>query len=171
VKVHDEYYWFRKREDPKVLKYLEEENAFAETMMADTGDLQDLLYEECVKRDALLHKPVMRQLDDFFYYSRPQQDQQYQVHCRRYEREDNEEQIILDENLEAEGCDYFCLGAFDVSQVRPRCVCFLFCSFLADGCGLGSQLPALRCRYRWSRALHAPLQELTEERISGGRAL
>lgn len=117
VKVHDEYYWFRKREDPKVLKYLEEENAFAETMMADTSDLQDLLYEECVKRDALLQKPVMRQLDDFFYYSRPQQDQQYQVHCRRYEREDNEEQIILDENLEAEGCDYFCLGAFDVSQV------------------------------------------------------
>lgn len=45
VEVYDEYYWFRDRSNPKVLKYLEDENAYAEAMMEDTSELQDALYE------------------------------------------------------------------------------------------------------------------------------
>lgn len=60
-------------------------------------------------------RSAVRQEDDFFYYTRYEEEKQYAVHCRRYESMENEEQVVLDENAEAEGEDYFCLGALELS--------------------------------------------------------
>jgi oligopeptidase B len=54
-------------------------------------------------------------MDDFYYYSRMNQEQNYKVHCRKFESLDNEEQVLLDENYEAEGEDFFSLGPCEVS--------------------------------------------------------
>lgn len=42
----DNYFWMNKRDDKKVLDYLNAENAYVKNYMADTEDLQRRLYEE-----------------------------------------------------------------------------------------------------------------------------
>jgi len=48
----DPYYWLRddERASPEVLAYLEEENRYAEAVLAPTAPLQQQLYEEMVAR-------------------------------------------------------------------------------------------------------------------------
>ena len=50
----DNYYWMRddERKDPKVLAYLEAENAYTDEMLAHTEDLQQKLFEEMKSRIA-----------------------------------------------------------------------------------------------------------------------
>ena len=55
LEIHDDvridnYYWLRDREDPAVIKYLEAENAYTESVMARTQGLQKDLYQEIIGR-------------------------------------------------------------------------------------------------------------------------
>ncbi len=42
----DQYYWLRDRDNPEVIKYLQDENAYTKAVMAHTEALQDRLFEE-----------------------------------------------------------------------------------------------------------------------------
>lgn len=42
----DNYFWLNDRENPEVIDYLNQENAFYQSMTAHTKGLQDSLYEE-----------------------------------------------------------------------------------------------------------------------------
>jgi oligopeptidase B len=44
--LQDDYAWLRTKESQEVTAYLEAENAYAETWMAPTKDLQETLYRE-----------------------------------------------------------------------------------------------------------------------------
>ncbi len=46
----DNYFWMNDRENPEVIKYLEEENTYAEAMMKETEAFQEELYEEMKAR-------------------------------------------------------------------------------------------------------------------------
>jgi len=46
----DNYFWLNERENPEVLKYLEEENAYANFIMEDTEEFQEELFEEMKAR-------------------------------------------------------------------------------------------------------------------------
>src|SRR4051794_32098414 len=46
----DNYYWLKDRADPKVMAYLDAENAYTDALMAHTNDLQRTLYDEIVAR-------------------------------------------------------------------------------------------------------------------------
>ena len=46
----DPYFWMNERENPEVLKYLEEENAYCDKIMKDTEDFQQLLFDEMKAR-------------------------------------------------------------------------------------------------------------------------
>lgn len=49
---HDDYHWLRDdtRRDPRVLEYLQAENAYTAAMMAHLRPLEDRLYAEIVGR-------------------------------------------------------------------------------------------------------------------------
>ena len=47
---NDPYFWMNERENPEVIKYLEEENAYTDFVMKETEDLQNDLYEEMKSR-------------------------------------------------------------------------------------------------------------------------
>eukprot|EP00887_Chlorella_sp_A99_P007435 scaffold2.g7435.t1 len=94
----DAYYWLRddEREDPAVLAYLQQENAYTKAVLADTEDLQAELYREMRGRiqEADQSTPVRRgafvqcsapiaQFEGWYYYTRTLEGQQYAVHCRR----------------------------------------------------------------------------------------
>ena len=42
----DPYYWLNERDNPEVIQYLEEENAYTEAMMDPTRELQSTLVQE-----------------------------------------------------------------------------------------------------------------------------
>lgn len=131
----DDWWWLRDREDPGVIAHLEAENAYTEAMTAHLAPLRKRLYAEIVARikETDLSVPVRK--GPFAYYARTAEGQQYPIHCRRPATaaepagpQDGgpepaeepaeappDEQVLLDENLEAFGHDYFSLGSYAIS--------------------------------------------------------
>src|SRR5262249_15134150 len=79
----DDYFWMRDKDDADVVAYLRAENAYTESVMKATEDLQQTLYREIVGRikETDLTVPVRR--DDYFYYTRTEQGKQYSIYCRK----------------------------------------------------------------------------------------
>jgi oligopeptidase B len=111
----DDYFWLRKRSDPRVLAYLEAENAYTEAYMRPTEKLQQRLFEEFKGRlvEADTSAPV--KMGDYWYYNRFEEGAGYPVYCRRQDRPLAEEEILLDPNQLAEGRPYFEVWAFKPS--------------------------------------------------------
>jgi oligopeptidase B len=85
-------------------------------MMRHTQALQDQLYDEFSGRVGGDDRSPYLQVDNWYYYSRSDVEKEYSVHCRKYDNPDHAmEQVILDENEEAKGEDYYQLGPFEVS--------------------------------------------------------
>lgn len=113
----DPYYWLRDdlRLDPKVLAYLEAENAYADAVMAPLERLQERLYEEIVSRIPKEDVTVPYRERGYWYYTRFQAGGEYPIHVRRRDAADAAEEIMLDGNVMAAGHDFFEIGAWQVS--------------------------------------------------------
>ena len=113
--VEDPYAWLRDRDDPDTIAYLEAENAYAEAWFAERQALVDELYEEIKSRvqETDVSAPVPK--DDWFYVARTEEGASYPIHCRGRSAADATNELILDQNAEADGHDFFDLGAFEVS--------------------------------------------------------
>lgn len=126
----DEFAWLRDdnwqavMRDPSVLDadirtHLDAENAYYSEVMAPLSALEDRIYAEIrgrIKEDD--SSPPERD-GPWFYYTRYREGGQYPVFARRPADEtgaiSGEEQIILDGDAEAEGIEYFDLGAVEHS--------------------------------------------------------
>ncbi|MCH9024026.1 MAG: S9 family peptidase [candidate division Zixibacteria bacterium] len=111
----DNYFWLRQRGDSAVIAYLEEENAYTEAMMKHTESKQEDLYEELVGRIKETDEDVPVKEDDYFYYSRTEEGQQYKIYCRKKGSLDADEEIILNVNIIAEGHEYCAVGVYEIS--------------------------------------------------------
>ncbi len=115
VTMVDDYYWLRDRGNPEVIKYLEEENAYTEAMMKSTTKLQRDLYQEMVGRIKETDLSVPEKDGDYYYYTRTEKGKEYKIICRKKGNLEAVEQVILDENVLAEGHDYLDVGKYTVS--------------------------------------------------------
>lgn len=111
----DDYFWMRDSNDPKVIAYLEAENAYTEAMMQHTEPLQSTLYNEMLARIKETDLSVPYRQADYYYYSRTEGGKSYPIHCRKKGSIDGIEEILLDQNELAKGYEYFSLGTFKVS--------------------------------------------------------
>lgn len=111
----DNYAWLRDRDNPKVIQYLEAENAYTEEVMKPTEAFQEALFQEMVSRIKETDTTVATKWDDYYYYSRTLQGKQYGVECRKFKSLDASEEVLLDGNREAEGKEFWDLGVFRVS--------------------------------------------------------
>jgi oligopeptidase B len=123
----DPYEWLRDKDDPAVIAHLEAENAYAEEITADLAALRDQIFEEIRSRTQETDLSVPVASGPWWYYSRSQQGKQYGIECRvqrvegqpRPMPEPSEpvpgEQVLLDANVEADGHEFFSLGALTVS--------------------------------------------------------
>ncbi len=103
----DDYYWLKEREDPAVVEYLAAENAYLETEMAHTADLQERLFQEIVGRIKEDDESVPYRFRDYYYQARYEQGKEYPVHVRREGSIEGPEEVMVDVNALADGHEYF----------------------------------------------------------------
>ncbi len=111
----DNYFWLRNRDNPEVIKYLEAENEYTNHIMKHTTEFQEKLYQEMLSRIKETDLTVPEKLDDYYYYTRTEQGKQYRIYCRKKGSLEAEEEIILDQNILAQGYEYFDIGAMTIS--------------------------------------------------------
>jgi oligopeptidase B len=125
--VIDEFEWLRQKDDPAVRAYLDAENAFTRASTAHLEALRQSIFDEIKARTLETDLSVPLRHGRFWYYSRTVEGRQYGIHCRipisgdddwtppDLAAHDDREQVLLDDNIEAEGTDFYSLGSFDVS--------------------------------------------------------
>jgi len=135
VRIHhddvfvDPYEWMRDKSDPEVVAYLEAENSYVDEATAYLEPLRQKIFDEIKSRTKETDLSVPARRGDWWYYGRSFEGKQYGVHCRCPVSDPEDwrppvfdehtdipgEQVLLDENSEAEGHDFFALGARNVS--------------------------------------------------------
>jgi oligopeptidase B len=111
----DYYYWLNQRENPDVIAYLEDENAYTKAMMKDTEQLQDKLYNEIVGRIKQTDQSVPYFENGYYYYTRYEEGKEYPIYARKKGSLDAAEEIMLNVNEMAEGHEYFNVSGLSVS--------------------------------------------------------
>jgi oligopeptidase B len=126
----DPYEWLRDKDDPEVIGYLEAENAYTEAQTAHLSELSDAIFGEIKARtkETDLSVPTYTSHpggDAYWYYVRTVEGSEYPIYCRVVandratlpdpEHEISGEEVLLDGNREAEGHEFFALGALSVS--------------------------------------------------------
>ena len=116
----DDYGWLRDRNDPTTIAYLEAENAYTESLTAESKPLQESLYQEMLGRIQQTDMAMPYRKGSYLYYSRTIEGQQYAVFCRRRADEGAGEEVLLDLNAMAEGLAFMALGDFEVSPDESK---------------------------------------------------
>jgi oligopeptidase B len=129
----DDYEWLRAKEDPEVVAHLEAENAWTQEQLAHLEPLRQRIFDEIKARTLETDLSVPVRQGAYWYYTRTVEGQQYPIHARVAVGDAAEdaagwrppvvepgtvpdgEQVLLDQNVEAEGHDFFALGSFDVT--------------------------------------------------------
>jgi oligopeptidase B len=114
-RVDDPWAWLRNRDDPDTIAYLEAENAYAAAWFADHEDLVETIFGEIKSRiqETDITAPIKD--GEWWYTSRTEEGRNYAIHCRGRSEGGAGDSVLLDENREAQGRDFFSLDAFDVS--------------------------------------------------------
>lgn len=111
----DPYFWLNERENPEVLKYLEEENAYCDEMMKDTEDFQQLLFDEMKARYKEDDESLPYFFNEYWYLVRYEKGKEYPIFSRKFQTLENEEEILVDVNILAGGEKFFEVGSVAVS--------------------------------------------------------
>ena len=119
VTIEDTWAWLRDQnypdvQDPDVLAYLKAENAYFEAAMTPHKALTDALFEEMKGRIKEDDASVPIKDGDWLYWSEFKQGTQYRDWYRK-PAAGGDGALIYSENAEAEGKEYYRLGAFSVS--------------------------------------------------------
>jgi oligopeptidase B len=152
IEIFDDYAWIRAENwreailDPACLpteirQLLEAENAYADSVLADMTPLASRIHEElCARIDETDSDPPARD-GAFLYYRRYREEGEHELACRRRApdgQEEDQEEILLDGDAEAEGKAYFSLGESRHSPDHR---------WLAWSCDdNGDELHTIRCR-------------------------
>lgn len=138
--VDDDYEWLRDKESPEVVAHLEAENAYTEARLAHLEPLRDRIFEEIRARTLETDLSVPVRQGAYWYYARTVEGSQYPIRARAPIDASlgsdapsawvppvlepgvpvPGEQVLLDDNVEAEGHEFFSLGSFDVSVDGTR---------------------------------------------------
>ena len=120
----DNYYWMKNKTDPEVINYLNAENAYAETVMASTKDLQEAIYDEILGRMKEDDESYPSFRNGYYYYTRTETGKQYPTHCRRKGTMEAPEEVIFDLNEMAEGQPAFIFRGYSVSPDNSKAAYF-----------------------------------------------
>lgn len=118
--IIDDYYWmndfFKKGPDSTaVVNYLNQENAYVDTMLASTKTLQESLIKEMRGRIQEKDESVPVENNGYSYYTKTLDGKQYYQYYRKSLSPNSPEELLLDVDKMAEGKGYFSVSGFAVS--------------------------------------------------------
>lgn len=113
--VVDPYAWLQDKSNSDVIAHIEAENAYTEAILAPTVPVQEEIFEEIKSRTLETDLAVPARRGEWWYTTKTEEGQSYAIWVRMHGAADSEEQLILDENVEAEGESYFRLGNLALS--------------------------------------------------------
>ncbi|MBU6495030.1 MAG: S9 family peptidase [Acidobacteria bacterium] len=124
----DPYLWLRDRDNTEVHAHLEAENAFLSDSLRHLEPLAGEIFDEIRQRIEETDTSVPVRKGAWWYFERTREGLSYPLSCRVPVRGDDwtpptvdpatsleGEQVLLDENVEAEGHDFLSVGVFAVS--------------------------------------------------------
>ncbi len=111
----DDYAWMREKGAARVTEYLEAENAYTAAAMSGTERLQQTLYDEILSHIKEDDVSLPYRDGDWEYLTRTEKGKQYPRFCRRPVGKADEEVVVLDVNVLAEGQPFMSVGAMSVS--------------------------------------------------------
>jgi len=124
----DNYHWLRDQnwqkfikgdlefKNQQVLDYINAENKYTESIMEDTSQLQEELYQEMLSRLKEDDHSAPMKHGQYFYYGRIEKGKDYSYYCRKKGSLEAAEEIYFDVNAEAEGRGYYSLGTLSRSE-------------------------------------------------------
>ncbi|MGN6734802.1 MAG: hypothetical protein ACTHMB_22975 [Candidatus Binatia bacterium] len=112
----DDYYWLRERENPEVIRYLNEENEYAAKEMEHAREFEERVFQEIKGRFKQTDMSVPYKRDDYFYYTRYEEQKEYPIYARKRGSLAVAEEIILNANMLAQGHEFFSVGGWAVSS-------------------------------------------------------
>lgn len=120
ITIEDPYHWLKDQsyptvDDPDVLAYLNQENAWFEAQMAPHAQLVETLFTEMRGRLKEDDATVPQKDGDWVYWSEFIPGSEYRRYWRRPVA-GGEAQLYLDANALAEGHDYFSIGDIAISR-------------------------------------------------------
>ncbi|MCD6557066.1 MAG: S9 family peptidase, partial [Bacteroidales bacterium] len=111
----DNYYWMNERENPEVIKYLENENTYMFDKLKHTEKLRETLFDEIASRIKPDEQSVPYKDNGYFYYQKYEEQKEHPVYCRKKDNLENSEEILLNVNQLAEGYPFFNIPDFSIS--------------------------------------------------------
>ena len=125
--IIDNYHWMRlsdkqkKAQNPdeqtqQVVDYLNSENRYLESQMAETNSFQQSLFDEFVARIKQDDESLPISYNGYTYYSKYEEGQDYQRHYRKANSEGADEELLLDLPEMAKDHEYFRLGDKSISE-------------------------------------------------------
>lgn len=112
----DNYYWMRddKRQDKKVIAYLNAENEYKNSQFKKYEPLQNRLFNELTNRLDKNESSAPYLWHDQWYYQRYQAGFEYPIFARKTDLNGSEE-LLLDVNARADGNEFYGLGEISIS--------------------------------------------------------
>ncbi|WP_281225806.1 S9 family peptidase [Flavobacterium aquiphilum] len=111
----DNYFWLNDRENPEVIDYLNQENAYYQEKTKHTKDFQTALFEEMKSRIKEDDQSVPYLYNGYYYITRFEKGQDYPIYSRKKVSLLAPEEIMFDCNEMAKDKPYFQLGALSIS--------------------------------------------------------
>jgi oligopeptidase B len=113
----DNYYWMRddQRSDEAILAHLNDENNYADAMLAEQKSLQELLFEELKARIVKDDNTVPEKDGKYWYHSEINGEQEYSNYYRSTNFTGENKTLLLDVNDRAKGHQFYDLGDLSIS--------------------------------------------------------
>ncbi|WP_145719223.1 S9 family peptidase [Chitinophaga japonensis] len=111
----DNYYWMNDRADPRVISYLQAENAYLDTIMQPQRELRTKLYEEMRGRIMETDASTPYLKNGYYYYTRYESGKEYPIYCRKKGSLEADEEVMLNVNELAQGHAYYHVQGLQVS--------------------------------------------------------
>ncbi len=111
----DNYYWLNDREQPEVIEYLEQENAYCDAVMKHTDAFQNDLFEEMKGRIKEEDESVPYKYNGYWYIVKFEKSKDYPIYIRRKDSLEATDELLFDCNEMAKAHTYFKLVGISVS--------------------------------------------------------
>ncbi len=113
----DNYHWLRDdtRSDEKVLSHLNKENAYTDSKLVNTEQLQQTLFDEIKNKVVKDDRSVPVLNGSYYYFSATEGDKEYFTYYRSEHQDGKNAEAIFDANIRAEGQNYYGVGGLSIS--------------------------------------------------------